>query len=110
MRPFLPALLLSLAASAAFAAFAQPAKQEELFRYQGADRDARLVQRAKQEGTIVLYTSLAPTESERLAEAFEKKYGIKVELWRALSDKVLQRVVTEGRAKHNAVDVTQTNG
>ena len=42
------------------------------------------VERAKQEGRVVLYTSLAPTESKPLAEAFEKKYGIKVELWRAL--------------------------
>jgi iron(III) transport system substrate-binding protein len=107
MRPFLPALLLSLAASAAFA---QPAKQEELFRYQGADREARLVQRAKQEGTVVLYTSLAPTESKPLAEAFEKKYGLKVELWRALSDKVVQRVVTEAQGNRHSVDVVETNG
>jgi iron(III) transport system substrate-binding protein len=83
---------------------------EEVYRYKGADRDARLVERAKQEGTVVLYTSLAPTESKPLAQAFEKKYGIKVELWRALSDKVVQRVVTEGQAKRNAVDVVETNG
>jgi iron(III) transport system substrate-binding protein len=107
MRPFLAALFLSLAS---YTASAQPAKNDELFRYQAPDRDARLVQRAKQEGTVVLYTSLAPTESKPLAEAFEKKYGIKVELWRALSDKVLQRVVTEGRANRNAVDVVETNG
>ena len=107
MRPFLAGLLLSLASHAAPA---QPAKNDELFRYRGADREAKLVQRAKQEGTVVLYTSLAPTESKPLAEAFEKKHGIKVELWRALSDKVLQRVVTEGRANRNAVDVVETNG
>jgi len=58
----------------------------------------------------VLYTSLAPTESKPLAEAFEKKFGVKVELWRALSDKVVQRVVTEAQGRRFAVDVVETNG
>ena len=93
------------------AALAQPrAKNEEIFRYRGADRDARLMERAKQEGVVALYTSLAPTESMPLAEAFEKKHGIKVELWRALSDKVVQRVITEAQGGRHAVDVIETNG
>src|SRR5215510_10721002 len=71
--------------------------------------DARL-ERAKREGTVTLYTSLAPTESMPLAEAFEKKYGIKVQLWRGLSDEVVQRVVTESKARRYAVDVIETNG
>jgi iron(III) transport system substrate-binding protein len=73
-------------------------------------QDPSLVERAKKEGAVVLYTSLAPTESKPLAEAFEKKYGIRVELWRALSDKVVQRVVTEAQAKRHSVDVVETNG
>ena len=103
---------LGSAASLAFClVHAQSAgKNDEVFRYRGADRDTRLVERAKQEGSVVLYTSLAPTESKPLAEAFEKKYGIKVELWRALSDKVVQRVVTEAQARKNTVDVVETNG
>lgn len=95
----------------AFAAPAQtPAKNDEVFRYRGADRDARLVEKAKQEGSVVLYTSLAPSESKPLAEAFEKKYGIKVELWRAISEKVVQRVITEAQARRHSVDVVETNG
>ena len=104
----LRALLLLLLVPAAFAQ--TPAKNDEVFRYRGADREARLIERAKQEGTVVLYTSLAPTESKPLAEAFEKKYGIKVELWRALSDKVVQRVVTEAQGRRHTVDVVETNG
>ena len=93
------------------AALAQvPERNDQVYRYRGADREARLIERARQEGSVVLYTSLAPTESKPLAEAFEKKYGIKVELWRALSDKVVQRVVTEGQAKRHSVDVVETNG
>ena len=104
----LPALLASLAATLAFAQSAQ--KNDEIFRYRGADRDAKLVERARQEGTLSLYTSLAPTESKPLAEAFEKKYGVKVDLWRALSDKVVQRVVTEAQGNRHTVDVVETNG
>ena len=106
LRSLFATFLLAAAASGALA----QARNDEVYRYQGADREARLVQRAKQEGTLVLYTSLAPTESKPLAEAFEKKYGVKVELWRALSDKVLQRVVTEAQGNRHAVDVVETNG
>ncbi|HET9580705.1 MAG TPA: extracellular solute-binding protein, partial [Usitatibacter sp.] len=100
------ALLLCLGLPAAFA----QSSSESLLRYAGPDREAKLVEQAKKEGTLVLYTSLAPTESKPLAEAFEKKHGVKVELWRALSDKVLQRVIAESQARRNAVDVVETNG
>jgi iron(III) transport system substrate-binding protein len=87
-----------------------PAGQDAVLRYRGADRDSRLVARAKQEGSVVLYTSLAPTESQPLAAAFQKKYGVRVELWRALSDQVVRRTITEGQARRHAVDVVETNG
>ena len=63
-----------------------------------------------QDKTVVLYTSLAPSESGPLGQAFEKKTGIKVEIWRALSEKVVQRALTEHQAKRHAVDVIETNG
>jgi iron(III) transport system substrate-binding protein len=86
------------------------ATNDDVFRYRGADRDVRLVERAKREGLVVLYTSLAPTESAPLAAAFEKKYGVRVELWRALSNQVVQRVITEARARRHSVDAIETNG
>src|SRR3954467_906612 len=63
-----------------------------------------------QDKTVVLYTSLAPTESGPLGQAFEKKTGIKVEIWRAISEKVVQRAVAEARAGRPTVDVVETNG
>ena len=105
------ALLVLIAGLSPVAALAQGAgKGEDLLLYQGADRAQRLADRAKQEGGLTLYTSLAPTESQPLTQAFEKKYGIKVELWRALSDRVVQRVINEARAKRHVVDVVETNG
>ena len=73
-------------------------------------QDAGLIGRAKREGRVVLYTSLAPTESAPLAAVFEKKYGVKVDLWRAVSSKVVQRTITEAQARRHAVDVIETNG
>jgi len=89
---------------------AQSGKNDALLQYQGADRQAKLVEGAKKEGQFVLYTSLAPTESGPLTKTFENKYGVKTELWRALSDKVVQRTVTEAQGRRYAVDVVETNG
>lgn len=75
-----------------------------------ADRDARLLAPAKKEGTVVMYTSLNLKDSVPITEAFEKKTGIKVELWRASSEKVLQRGVTEARAGRYSPDIFETNG
>jgi len=89
---------------------ADQGKNDALYLYRGADRDQRLLEKARQEGSVVVYTSFAALESKKLVKAFENKYGIKVEAWRALSDKVLQRAVTEGQARHHTVDVIETNG
>jgi iron(III) transport system substrate-binding protein len=83
---------------------------EAVYRYRGADRDSRLLENARKEGSVVLYTSLAPTESGPLGQAFEKKTGVKVEIFRTISEKVVQRAVTEARARRFAVDVVETNG
>lgn len=104
------AALLLLCAPPLLAQSAASGKNDALYLYRGADRDQRLLENARKEGSVVLYTSLATTESRPLAAAFEKKYGIKVELWRAISDKIVQRTVTEGRARRFAVDVIETNG
>jgi iron(III) transport system substrate-binding protein len=86
------------------------AANQALYLYQGADRDARLVEKAKQEGTVSVYSSLAPTEAAPLVEAFEKAHGIKVQMWRGLSDGVVQRALSEARGRRHAVDVIETNG
>ena len=83
---------------------------EAVYRYRGADRESRLLENARKEGSVVLYTSLAPTESGPLGQAFEKKTGVKVEIFRTISEKVVQRALTEARAKRFAFDVVETNG
>jgi iron(III) transport system substrate-binding protein len=80
-----------------------------IYSYDGADRGERLVAKAREEGTLTLYTSMATTESAPLAQAFEKKFGVKVQLWRALSENVLQRALTEARGHRRTMDVVETN-
>jgi len=65
---------------------------------------------ARKEGEVMLYTSLVPEDLTPLGAAFEKKYGVKLKTWRANSEKVLQRAVTEMRAGRSDADVVETNG
>ena len=78
--------------------------------YEKPDREQFLLQAAKKEGELALYTSLIAEDMNALAAAFDKKYGIKVKGWRAGSEKVLQRAVTEARANRHDADVIETNG
>jgi ABC-type Fe3+ transport system substrate-binding protein len=90
----------------------QPSRaQSEVIHYQGPDREQRLLEGAKKEGgTLTFYSSLPVDDSGPLIEAFQKKYGIKVSLWRGSSENLVQRIVTEARANRFEVDLVTTNG
>ena len=55
----------------------------ELAAYTGADRQQRLVDGAKKEGPLSLYTSAQSDDMGALIAGFEKKYGLKTTTWRA---------------------------
>lgn len=82
----------------------------ELAGYTGADRQQRLVDGAKKEGPLAIYTSAQSDDMGALVAGFEKKYGLKTTTWRAGSEKVLQRAVTEARGNRHTVDILETNG
>src|SRR5712671_3699489 len=98
---FLRCAIGFLAAMACGAANAQ----SPLFDYPGADRMERIVAAAKKEGALTLYTTFAEKDQPALIKPFEAKYGVKVNIWRAGTDKVLQRTLTEAAAKKYDVDV-----
>src|SRR2546428_1011474 len=105
-------LVIACACAAAWhaAASAQSAdRNDPIYLYRGADREQRLLEEARREGTVVGYTSLAPTESAPLARAFEERTGVKVQLWRAISEKLVQRALTQARPPRHAFDVIETN-
>ncbi len=82
----------------------------ELAAYAGADRQQRLIDGAKKEGPLNIYTSAQSDDMGALIAGYEKKYGHKVTVWRAGSEKVLQRAVTEAKAGRHTVDIVETNG
>ena len=95
-------LLLALAAHAA-------AQDASLLRYEGPDRVDKALAAAKKEGGFSLYTSFAEKDLPPLITAFEKRYGIKVKVWRSASEKVLQRAVVETSAGRHDFDAVHTS-
>jgi iron(III) transport system substrate-binding protein len=61
-------------------------------------RHQRLAEAARREGSLTVYTSNAAPTIDALSADFEKRYGVRVDAWRASSAKVLQRTVAEKRA------------
>src|SRR5258708_5163252 len=89
---------------------AQTSREPAVYLYQGADREQRLSSGAKQEGVVSIYTSMQLPDSLPLTQAFERKSGLKVSLWRASGEKVVQRALAEARAGRFDVDVLETDG
>src|SRR5882672_4666142 len=107
----LAAVLLALTGFAPFFVAAQDSRGvlAGLAAYEGADRHQRLLEGARREGFLSLYTSFPPEDVATLNAAFERKYGVKVRAWRAASEKVLQRTVAEAKAGRDEVDLVDSN-
>jgi iron(III) transport system substrate-binding protein len=66
---------------------------------------------ARVESEVVLYSSLNNEQIVTLIDAFKKKYpAIKPSFYRATSERVLQRAITEARAARFSVDVVTSAG
>jgi iron(III) transport system substrate-binding protein len=79
--------------------------QSALFDYSGPDRMEKIVAAAKKEGSLTMYTTFAEKDQPKLIKPFEARYEVKVNIWRAGTDKVLQRTLAEAAAKKYDVDV-----
>jgi len=72
---------------------------------------AQDLDKAKQEGRLIFYTSWGPTDADYVLRAFEKKYPfIKIESVRSSSEKTLNRLLTEQRAGQFLGDVVAVSG
>jgi ABC-type Fe3+ transport system substrate-binding protein len=98
-------LLCLLALLLTAPALAQVSGVAEIASYQGADREQRLIEGAKREKELTFYSSIPPEDIAALVAAFDKKYGVKVKVWRADSEGFLQRIISEARARRFDVDV-----
>jgi len=75
-----------------------------------AEPSPKLVEAAKKEGSLTFYTSIAEKDGVVIAADFERRYGIKVNIWRASSVKVLQRLTAEKQANRWDFDVADVSG
>ena len=71
---------------------------------QAVDIDA-----AKKEGKVVVYAAVPPQTMKVINDPFEKKYGIRVEYWRASTTGILERAVNEWRVGQAGADVIEGN-
>jgi ABC-type Fe3+ transport system substrate-binding protein len=72
--------------------------------------DQSLIDAAKREGRVTWYTTLVIDQFVRpLSEAFEGKYGIKVEYVRSTSNEVILRITNEAKAGRIMADVIDGN-
>src|SRR5262249_56193232 len=76
----------------------------------GGGGGEKLAAGGKREGTLTIYTSAAVADMTPVAAAFEKKYGVSVKVWRASSEAIVQRSVTEARGGRFDADVFETGG
>lgn len=69
----------------------------------GADREKALLDEARKEGSVSVYS--AYNDEAKVADAFEKKYGIKVQAYVGNSESVRQRALQEEQAHKTLNDV-----
>jgi iron(III) transport system substrate-binding protein len=95
------------AGSAAPAATEAQQVYDQINGLSGEERSQTLLDLAKKEGQLALYTS--NTDMDDVVKAFQDKYGLDVETYRANSETVLQRVLQESSANYQGADLIETN-
>jgi iron(III) transport system substrate-binding protein len=72
---------------------------------QGTEDLDSLIEAAKQEGTLTLYSGFTDADNKKAAELFQDKYGIEVQIFRANTNDVLARFDLEVQAGNVNADV-----
>jgi len=106
-------LALALAALATLiCAGAASAQAPDIFHYRGADREQRLIEGARREGQVVLYSGLIVNQALRpITAGFMKKYPfVKMTFYRADSEDLLAKLSAESRANAVTADVLEATG
>jgi iron(III) transport system substrate-binding protein len=70
---------------------------------------SELVEAAKKEGEVMFYGAITVNSSKAIGDAFEKKYGIKLQHWRGDATELINRTLAEARAGKPAFDITLGN-
>src|SRR5438105_657005 len=85
---------------------------ENILTYKGSDRVQRLIDGARKEGQVVIYSALIVNQAMRpIVEKFGKKYPfVKLSYWRADSEDITAKLAAEVRANNVVADVFEGTG
>src|SRR5262249_20036423 len=91
---------------------AEAESPNDILHYKGPDRQQRLIEGARKEGQVVLYSSMIVHQGVRpMADKFAKKYPfVKITYWRADSEDITQKLSAEVRANNVVADVFEGTG
>ena len=106
----LTALTLSIAAFAGTAA--NNASAQDILTSRAANREQMILDGARKEGRVVLYSAAIVNQAQRpLAAAFMKKYPfVKMTFWRGDTEEIIAKVSAEMRAKNLVADLVEGTG
>ncbi|MEA2904491.1 MAG: iron(III) transport system substrate-binding protein [Alphaproteobacteria bacterium] len=106
------AIFLVALATLACAGTAGALTPEEIVNYRGADREQVLIEGAKKEGQVVLYSGLIVNQMLRpLSAGFMKKYPfLKMTYHRQDSEELLLKLSAESRSNNMIADVFEGSG
>src|SRR5947207_15861423 len=82
----------------------------ELSAYAGSDRTQRLIDGARREGNLMIYSSMTVPDMGAIIAAFAAKYGVKAQHWRGSSEDIRNRVTREYAGNRFDADVAETAG
>ena len=102
----------AMALSAVVIGAALPARAQEILISRAPNRDELLLEGARKEGQVVLYSAAIVNQALRpMAEAFMKKYPfIKLTFWRGDTEEIVAKLSAEVRAKNVVVDLIEGTG
>ncbi len=112
LRKIAPGALCGMVMAAALATQAMAQGAESILLYQGPDREKRLLEGARKEGQVVIYSAMIVNQALRpLIDSFNKKYpGVRASYWRGDSEDIAAKLAAEARAKNLGVDVVEGTG
>jgi ABC-type Fe3+ transport system substrate-binding protein len=89
-----------------------PALAQNIFLNDSPDREQTIVDGAKKEGQVVLYSAMIVNQALRpLADAFMKKYPfVKMSFWRGDTEDIIEKLSAEERANNIVADVAEGTG
>ncbi len=98
--------------AAVLSAMAMPALSQEILTSRDANREQLLLEGARKEGQVVLYSAAIVNQALRpMADAFMKKYPfIKLTFWRGDTEEIVAKLSAEVRAKNIVADLVEGTG